>query len=65
MGFNSGFKGLKYRVKVKVKVTLEEAMEVQKGSRCTLSLTSALDGVGGYRHAPATLPPGKDLAPIV
>jgi len=25
----------------------------------TLSLTSALDGVGGQRRAPATLPPGK------
>ena len=27
----------------------------------TLSLTSALDGVGGQRHAPAALPPGKRL----
>ena len=26
---------------------------------CTLSLTSAVDGVGGQRHAPATLPPEK------
>jgi len=26
---------------------------------CTLSLTSALDRVGGQRHAPATLPTGK------
>ena len=25
----------------------------------TLSLNSALDGVGGQRHAPAALPPGK------
>jgi len=25
----------------------------------TLSLTSALDGMGGHRHAPATLLPGK------
>ena len=25
----------------------------------TLPSTSALDGVGGQRHAPATLPPGK------
>jgi hypothetical protein len=24
---------------------------------CTLSLKSALDGVGGQRHAPAALPP--------
>ena len=27
--------------------------------RSTLSLTSALDGVGGQCHAPASLPPGK------
>ena len=27
----------------------------------TLTLTSALDGVGGQRHAPVTLPPGKRL----
>ena len=27
---------------------------------CTLSLTSALDRVGGQRHAPAVLPPGKE-----
>ena len=26
---------------------------------CTFSSTSALDGVGGQRHAPAALPPGK------
>jgi len=25
----------------------------------TLSLTSAVDGVGGQRHTPAALPPGK------
>ena len=31
----------------------------------TLSLTSALDGVDGQRHAPAALPPGKDTVPIV
>ena len=31
----------------------------------TLSLTSALDGVGGQRHAPAVLPPGKNPVPIV
>ena len=30
----------------------------------TLSLTSALDGVGGQRHAPATLPPGKNRYPL-
>ena len=26
---------------------------------CTLSLTSALDGLGGQRHSPVILPPGK------
>ena len=26
---------------------------------CTLSLTSALEGVGGYRHDPAALPPAE------
>jgi len=30
-----------------------------KGYSCTLSLTSALDGMGGQRHAPAALTPGK------
>ena len=30
----------------------------------TLSLTSALDGVGGQRHAPAALPPVKTRYPL-
>ena len=30
----------------------------------TLSLTSALDGVGGQRHSPANLPPGKTRYPL-
>ena len=30
----------------------------------TLSLTSALDGAGGQRHAPTALPPGKTLYPL-
>jgi hypothetical protein len=30
----------------------------------TLSLTSALDGVGGQTHAPATLPPGMTRYPL-
>ena len=30
----------------------------------TLSLTSALDGLGGQRHAPAALPPGKIRCPL-
>ena len=32
--------------------------------RSTLSLTSALDGVGGQRHDPATEPPGKTRYPF-
>ena len=30
----------------------------------TLSLTSALEGVGSQRHAPAPLPPGKTRYPL-
>jgi hypothetical protein len=30
----------------------------------TFSLTSALDGVGGQRHALAALPPGKTRYPL-
>ena len=30
----------------------------------TLSLTSALDGMGGQRHAPAALPPTKTRYPL-
>ena len=30
----------------------------------TLALTSALDGVGGQRKAPAALPPGKTRYPL-
>jgi len=39
----------------------------QRGSRgiaLNLSLTSALDGVGGQRHAPVALPPGKTWYPL-
>ena len=42
-------------VKVKVNFSLEHATSYS----CTLSLTSALDGVVGQRHAPAALPPGN------
>jgi len=49
--------------KVKIKVTLEQATKAQRGSRgrysSTFSLTSALDGVGGQRHAPGRFNPGK------
>jgi len=47
------------KIKLKVKFTLEQATKAHRGSSFTLSLTSALDGVGGQRHAPAGLPSGK------
>jgi hypothetical protein len=53
---------LKVKVKVKGKVysrTGHEGPEGEYRYSSTLSLTSGLSGVGGQRHAPATLPPGK------
>jgi hypothetical protein len=50
-----------------VKFTLEQAIKAQTGEQrysCTLSFTSAQDGVGDQRQAPAALPPG-DPVPIV
>jgi len=47
----------------RVKLTLEQATQAQKYSS-TLSLTSALGGVGGKCHAPAALPPGKTRYPL-
>ena len=44
--------------------TGHEGTEVQKRYSSTLSLTSELDGVGGQRHAPAALPPGKTRYPL-
>jgi len=47
---------------VKVKFTQEQSTKAQRGSRgraLLFSLTSALEGVGGQRHAPAALPPGN------
>jgi hypothetical protein len=38
--------------------------EGKKRCRSTLSLTSALDGVGGQRHVPANLPPRKTRYPL-
>jgi hypothetical protein len=57
------------KVKVKVKFTLEQATKAQKGEKMyrpnsTLSLISALDGVGGQLHALAALPPGKKRYPL-
>jgi hypothetical protein len=51
---------------VKGKVYPRIGYEDPKGERrysSTLSLTSVLDGVGGQRHAPAALPPGKTRYP--
>ena len=53
---------LSLQVKVKVIFALEEATKTQGGEKSyssALSLTTALDGVGGQRHAPAALPPEK------
>jgi hypothetical protein len=40
-------------------ITGHEGPEGESRYSSTFSLTSALDGVGGQRHAPAALPPGK------
>jgi hypothetical protein len=49
--------------KVKIKCHTGPAVEYSYSS--TLSLTSALDGAGGQRHAPAPFIPGQDPIPIV
>jgi len=41
--------------------TGHEDPEGEYGYNSTLSLTSALDGVGDQRHAPAALPPVKTV----
>ena len=38
--------------------TGHEGPEEESRYSCALSLTSALDGVGGQRHVPTALPPG-------
>ena len=51
----------------KVKVHPKEGHEGPEGENryiSTLSLTSALDGVRGQRHAPAAFPPGKTRYPL-
>ena len=45
--------------------TGHESPEGNKKYNSTLSLTSALDGVGGQCHAPAALPPAKVPVPVV
>ena len=39
--------------------------EGERSCSSTLSLTSALDGVGGQHHAPTSLPPGKAPCPFI
>jgi hypothetical protein len=60
---------IKVKVKVKVNFTLAQATKAQRGEQrysSALSLTSALDGVGGQRLAPAASPPppGKTRYPL-
>jgi len=49
-------------------VICQSATKAKMGSTfidsSTLSLTSALDGASGQRHAPAALPPGKSRYPL-
>ena len=45
--------------------TSEEGPEGELKYSSSPSLTSALDGVGGQRHAPAALPRERDQLPIV
>jgi hypothetical protein len=44
--------------------TGNEGPEEEKRHSSTLSLTSALDGMGGQRHASVPLPPGKTRYPL-
>jgi hypothetical protein len=55
-----------FAAKGKAKFTLEQATKAQMGEMysCTLSSTSALDGVGCQRHSPATSPLGKTRYPL-
>jgi len=53
---------VRVKVKITVKLILEQATKSQRGS--TFPLTSALDGVGGQRHASAALPPEKTRCPL-
>jgi hypothetical protein len=45
-------------------ITGREGPEGEQMYSSTLPLTSALDGVGGQRHAQAALPPGKTRYPL-
>ena len=46
-------------------ITGHERPEGKQKYSSTLSLTSALDGVGGQHDALAALPPGRDAVPVV
>jgi len=46
-------------------ITGHEGPEVEYRYSSTLSLTLALDVMGGQRHAQVTLPRGKDAVPKV
>ena len=60
---------IKFRVRfAKVKFTLEKAMKAQRGSTGTaypFFNLGARRRVGGQRHAPSALLPGRDTVPIV
>jgi hypothetical protein len=63
---SSSFLYVHYKGKGKVHpITGHNGPEEEQMYSCTLPSTSVLDGVGGQRHAPATLPPGKDPVPFV
>jgi len=47
------------KLEVKLNFSLKHATKDRMGVSSTLSLTRALDGLGGQRHAPAALPPGN------
>jgi hypothetical protein len=64
MGFNSAFKGLNLKVKRFHPRTSDDFPKGEWRYSSTLSLTSALDGVGDQRHVPAALPPGKTRYPL-
>ena len=53
----------RFKHEVNVNFTIEQATKKQRDSRgidLLLSFNWALDGVGGKRHAPVTLPPVKN-----
>ena len=59
--------GQKFHLNLHVKFTLEQAVKAQTGEQMyssTLPSTSALDGLGGQRHALAALPRGKTRYPL-